>query len=220
MVLNKTEMNNRLIKEWMKKYTSLEQGQIDMLLDLKMKIKENLSFLYDMNKIIVQGQGNIVESSIGAEFICNNGMCRLQTDYGSLVLDNVLFRKILAAFIDVYEDIYPLGTVVDLNKKYYKDILPVDEVEHIRVVINYRFIPCSENMYIPYMGNIYPIGNSGLNANGIHFTPKTIERVVHMGYIDEEEIAFLFQRKYEMLIENNMHSTGFATSEEMTLIDA
>lgn len=220
MLLNKIEMNNRLIKEWLKKYTSVDPDQIAMLMDIKEKIQDDLTLLYQMNKIIVQGEGHTVDKEIGVEFVSNNGISTLQTNYGQIMLDNTSFRQIIAAFIDVYEDIYPLGTVVDLKKEYFRGVLPVDEVEHVRVVISYRYIPCSENMYIPYMGNIYPIGNSGIKTNGLHFSPKAIEKVVHMGYIDEEEIAFLFQRKYEMLIENNMHSSGFATSDEMTLVDA
>ncbi len=220
MVLDKTEMNNRLIEEWLKKYTPLEEYQISMLMDIKESIKEDLTLLYEINKIIVKENGQLIDEELGVEVVCSEGRCGIQTKKGQIILDNDTFRKIIAAFIDVYEDIYPLGTVVDLNKKYFKNILPVDEVEHIRVVINFRFIPCSENMYIPYMGNIYPIGNAGIKTNGIHFSPKAIEKVVHMGYIDEEEIAFLFQRKYELILENNMHSSGFATKEEANLVDA
>lgn len=217
MVLDKKEMNNRLIEAWLEKYTSLEKNQIGMLMEIKDTIKEDLTLFYEMNRIIVQGEGQLSYDEL--EFVCNNGGCGIQTKKGQIVLDNDSFRRIIAAFIDVYEDIYPLGTVVDLDKKYFKDMLPVDEVEHIRVVINYRFIPCSEDMYIPYMGNIYPIGNAGINTNGLHFSPKAIEKVVHMGFIDEEEIAFLFQRKYELILENNMHSSGFATKEEANLVD-
>lgn len=220
MVLDKKEMNNRLIEEWLKKYTSLGIEEMGILLDIKEMIKEDLTLFYEINKIIVQGQGQIIDEEVGIECICNGGNCGIQTKKGQLILDNDSFRKIIAAFIDVYEDIYPLGTVVDLKKKYFKNILPVDEVEHIRVVINYRFIPCSENMYIPYMGNVYPIGNAGVQTNGLHFSPKAIEKVVHMGYIDEEEIAFLFQRKFELILENNMHSSGFATKEEANLVEA
>ena len=104
-----------------------------------------------------------------------------------------------------------------LKKEYYKDILPVDEVEHIRVVVNYRFVPCSDKMYIPYVGAIYPIGNSGVNTSGLHFTPMAIDKVVHMGFIDEEEKAFLFQKKLDLIVENDMHSSGFALKEELTL---
>ena len=41
-----------------------------------------------------------------------------------------------------------------------------------------------------------------------------------MADMDEEETAYLFQSKYELILENNMHSSGFATKEEANLIEA
>ena len=117
--------------------------------------------------------------------------------------------------MDIYEDIYPLGTVVDLDKKYFRNILPVDEVDELRVVITYRFIPLTDTCYIPYVGSLYPVGNMGILKNDIHFTPRAIERVVQMGYQDEKELAFMYQIKNNFLIHNGKHSSGFANNEEI-----
>ena len=35
--------------------------------------------------------------------------------------------------------------------------------------------------------------------------------------LDEEENAFLFQKKLDLIVENDMHSSGFALKEELTL---
>lgn len=215
MHLDKTEMNHRLIREWFKRYTTLDNNQVNMLMDIKDAIQSDLSLLYTMNKYIVEGNGEIFDKALNIEFICREGKCGLYTDKGEIIMEASEFRRILAAMIDIYEDMYPLGTVLDLKKEYYRDMLPVDEVEHIRVVVNYRFVPVSDDMYIPYVGSVYPIGNNGKNTTGIHFTPMTVEKVVHMGYMDEEETAYLFQSKLGLIVENNMHSTGFATDEEV-----
>lgn len=215
MHLDKNEMNHRLIREWFKRYTTLDNNQVNMLMDIKDAIQSDLSLLYTMNKYIVEGNGEIADKALNIEFICREGKCGLYTDKGEIIMEASEFRRILAAMIDIYEDMYPLGTVLDLKKEYYRDMLPVDEVEHIRVVVNYRFVPVSEDMYIPYVGSVYPIGNNGKNTTGIHFTPMTVEKVVHMGYMDEEETAYLFQCKLALIVENNMHSTGFATDEEV-----
>lgn len=215
MHLDKTEMNHRLIREWFKRYTTLDNNQVNMLMDIKDAIQSDLSLLYTMNKYIVEGNGEISDKALNIEFICREGKCGLYTDKGEIIMEASEFRRILAAMIDIYEDMYPLGTVLDLKKEYYRDMLPVDEVEHIRVVVNYRFVPVSDDMYIPYVGSVYPIGNNGKNTTGIHFTPMTVEKVVHMGYMDEEETAYLFQSKLGLIVENNMHSTGFATDEEV-----
>ena len=215
MKLDKTEMNDRLIREWIKRYTSLNSSQMEMLLDIKKAIQSDLSLFYNMNKIIVEGEGEISDKTLNMDFFCKSDKCGLYTNKSEIIMDALEFRKIIAALIDIYEDMYPLGTGLDLKKQYYKDILPVDEVENIRVVVNYRFVPCSENMYIPYVGNIYPIGNDGSNTTGIHFTPMAVEKVVHMGFLDDAETAFLFQKKLELIVENNMHSSGFAWNEEV-----
>ena len=181
MHLDKTEMNHRLIREWFKRYTTLDNNQVNMLMDIKDAIQSDLSLLYTMNKYIVEGNGEISDKALNIEFICREGKCGLYTDKGEIIMEASEFRRILAAMIDIYEDMYPLGTVLDLKKEYYRDMLPVDEVEHIRVVVNYRFVPVSDDMYIPYVGSVYPIGNNGKNTTGIHFTPMTVEKVVHMG---------------------------------------
>lgn len=217
MQLDKNELNDRLIRDWFKRYTSLTPDQVEMFVSIKNEIQSDLSLFYKMNKCIVEGLGEISDKTLNTDFICREGKCGLYTDKCELICAANDFRRILAAMIDIYEDMYPLGTVLDLKKEYYKDILPVDEVEHIRVVVNYRFVPCSDKMYIPYVGAIYPIGNSGVNTSGLHFTPMAIDKVVHMGFIDEEEKAFLFQKKLDLIVENDMHSSGFALKEELTL---
>ena len=41
-----------------------------------------------------------------------------------------------------------------------------------------------------------------------------------MGYSDDEEIAYLFQKKSELLLEYNRHSTAFATLEELKMLQS
>ena len=57
MHLDKTEMNHRLIREWFKRYTTLDNNQVNMLMDIKDAIQSDLSLLYTMNKYIVEGNG-------------------------------------------------------------------------------------------------------------------------------------------------------------------
>ena len=168
-----------------------------------------------MNKMIVLGEGQVLDNDLGINFICQNGNCMLKTNLGELCLSNNDFRKVIAGIVDIYEDIYPLGTVVDLNKKYFKGILPIDEIEELRVIITYRFVPLTEESYIPYVGALYPVGNMGILKNDIHFTPRAIEKVVQLGYHDEKELAFLFEIKNKFLIQNGKHSSGFATKDEV-----
>ena len=57
MQLDKNELNDRLIREWFKKYTSIAPNQFEIFIELKNIIQSDLSMFYQMNKIIVEGQG-------------------------------------------------------------------------------------------------------------------------------------------------------------------
>lgn len=215
MALEKDRMNDLLLEEWFKNNKSIDQDYVRIFKELKKQFQSDLSMFYQMNKMIVLGEGQVLDNELGINFICQNGNCMLKTNLGELYLSNNDFRKVIAGIVDIYEDIYPLGTVVDLNKKYFKGILPVDEIEELRVIITYRFVPLTESSYIPYVGALYPMGNMGILKNDLHFTPRAIEKVVQIGYQDEKELAFLFEIKNKFLIQNGKHSSGFATKDEV-----
>ena len=215
MALEKDRMNDLLMEEWFKSNKSIDQDCVSIFKGMKNQVQSDLSLFYQMNKMIVIGEGQVLDNELGINFICQNGNCMLRTNLGELYLSNNDFRKVITGIVDIYEDIYPLGTVVDLNKKYFKGILPVDELEELRVIITYRFVPLTNSCYIPYVGALYPMGNMGILKNDLHFTPRAIEKVVQIGYQDEKELAFLFEIKNKFLIQNGKHSSGFATQDEI-----
>ena len=215
MTLDKDRSNYLLMEDWFKVNSFITEDKAIIFKELIKQFQGDLSLFYEMNKTIVIGEGQVLDNETGINFISQNDKCMLKTNYGEVYLSNIEFRKVIAGIVDIYEDIYPLGTVVDLDKKYFRNILPVDEVDELRVVITYRFIPLTDTCYIPYVGSLYPVGNMGILKNDIHFTPRAIERVVQMGYQDEKELAFIYQIKNNFLIHNGKHSSGFANNEEI-----
>jgi hypothetical protein len=214
MTLDQERMNDVLFEEWVKNngpFTS-EEGKI--FTDLKRIIGSDLSLLYQMNKMIVRGEGQVLDNNQGINFICQNDMAMLKTNYGHIELHSEEFRRTIAALVDIYEDVYPLGSVVELRKEVFKDILPIDEIEDLYVVITYRYVPYTENSYVQYVGSLYPVGNLGAIKNDLHFNHKTVKRVLQRGYSDVKEIAYLYQVKKNLIVEENFHSTGFITSED------
>ena len=130
MTLDQERMNDVLFEEWVKNngpFTS-EEGKI--FTDLKRIIGSDLSLLYQMNKMIVRGEGQVLDNDLGINFICHNDMAMLKTNYGQIELHNEEFRRTIAALVDIYEDVYPLGSVVELRKEVFKDIL--DYIDLIR----------------------------------------------------------------------------------------
>ena len=121
MALEKDRMNDLLMEEWFKNNKLINQDDVSLFKEIKNQIQSDLSLFYQMNKMIVLGEGQVLDNDLGINFICQNGNCMLKTNLGELYLSNNDFRKVIAGIVDIYEDIYPLGTVVDLKKKYFRE---------------------------------------------------------------------------------------------------
>ena len=87
------------------------------------------------------------------------------------------------------KNIFPLGSVVDL------------------------FFAAGESGYYQYAAVVYPVGMAGEDRN-FCFSSALIERVVHRGYADEVEDAFVYQLKHQLIVEQGRKSMGFANEEE------
>lgn len=125
------------------------------------------------------------------------------------------FRKIIISMLDLLEDTLPLGTVVDLRKSAYEDVPEIEKVEKIRMVILYRFLGKDEDShYFPYAGVVYPTGMLG-KKEVLYFTRPMVEKVVQKGYYDEQEDAYVYLMKRELVIEKNKNSFGYATPQEI-----
>lgn len=123
-------------------------------------------------------------------------------------------REIISGMIDILEKIYPLGTLVGLKKQYLEKIVSQDKIENARVVIVNRFIFHNDiKTYFQYTGVVYPLGMFE-KGKVIQFTSALIEKVVHAGYSDEQEDAYVYLMKRELILEKKMHSFGFSTEEE------
>lgn len=66
-------------------------------------------------------------------------------------------------------------------------------------------------LYI-YGGVVYPVAN--FNGKEIlKFTPSLIEKILHKGYQDEQEDAYIYLMKQELILEKNIHMAGFREQE-------
>lgn len=132
-----------------------------------------------------------------------------------LIFDALQLRKFMVILLDLFEITLPLGSVVDLKKKYFKSAIKVDRVDRFRMVITHRFLYSKgDSFFFPYGGIVYPIGTL-FSQNIVSFTPMLIENVVHIGFSDEMEKEFVFAMKKELLGEYHMHSFGFAGQEDV-----
>ena len=123
-------------------------------------------------------------------------------------------KDFLEYLISIFEEVLPLGSVVDLKKEFLEETIPLKDVERVRVVIVQRYVGESpEGFYYPYAGTLYPTGIPG-SRRLIEFTPSLIENVVRHSYSDEQEDAYVYLMKRELMLERKLHSMGFADKKE------
>ncbi|MBP3727306.1 MAG: DUF4176 domain-containing protein [Pseudobutyrivibrio sp.] len=90
------------------------------------------------------------------------------------------FKHFLAQTITILEGILPQGTLVELDLEKIK--VPNPYAAQLYVVITKRFLGDENGPFYQYGGELYPTGNYG-TGKIISFTPATIKRIVHMGYL-------------------------------------
>src|SRR5690625_3572215 len=126
-------------------------------------------------------------------------------------LTEAFFVQLLTFAIEITREVLPLGTVVELNPTYFKPDHQAKEPS--KVVITERFVaPAGYNSYFPYGGIIYPIGEMKKGAK-VHFTDPLIHKIIHRGYQDEVEDAFVLLMKEELIVDNNIYSIEFSTDD-------
>ncbi|WP_283152627.1 DUF4176 domain-containing protein [Guptibacillus hwajinpoensis] len=126
-------------------------------------------------------------------------------------LDAASYVSFLTYSIDLMREVLPLGTVVELDPRYFKP--GESATEPIKVVITGRFIlPKNYRSYFPYAGVVYPIGETN-KGNTVHFTPPLIQKVVHMGYQDEIEESFDYLMKEELICDKGITSIEFSDDD-------
>ena len=104
----------------------------------------------------------------------------------------------------------PLGSVVEVDIRELK-LETEKPVSSIKVVIVDRFMKKeTEKQYVPYCGIIYPFGDS---KKQLFFTEQAIHTVIHYGYTDRQEDAYVALIKRE-IIKKGYGSYSFAEAED------
>ena len=185
----------------------LKEFDTEELISLAEKLSSSVSDLYDVLEDINDNRSprdSVIDIKLTNEKYCiDNNLCFNRRE----------IIEFFAIVIDCYQEILPLGTVVDLKKEHFKDQLPTDRIKAIRLVITHRFLHNpEEECYFPYAGVIYPIGSVG-NDRIIHFTSPFIEKVVQKGFTDEKDEAYILLMKHELLCKRKLTSYSFASMD-------
>ena len=107
-----------------------------------------------------------------------------------LIVKKMPYSDIVQKMILITEKILPLGSVVEVDIRELK-------LE-------------TEKQYVPYCGIIYPFGDS---KKQLFFTEQAIHTVIHYGYTDRQEDAYVALIKRE-IIKKGYSSYSFAEAED------
>lgn len=209
----KKQYKERLWKDYLDSREDLQQelkAQASVVGEL---FTDDVSYLYMVRKCVLRGGGAIEDEATQVQYEAEGEYHILRYESTELALRQNEMAVLLADMIDIFEDILPLGSVVDLNKAFLSRNMNLSGVENMRMVITKRFIGGETGCYYPYAAVVYPIGMGGEDKS-FCFSAALIERVVHMGYSDSTEDAFIYGMKDRLIVKEHRRSMGFATEEE------
>lgn len=192
---------------------NLTEQQKENIKELGSSYFDDVSFLYKIYALFENGDSSIEDQETGIVYEREGNLSIFRKGSIGIFLEMQEMKSLLADMIMLFEEILPLGTVVDLKKEELSKTIDLSKVEHFRVIITKRFLGAGKGCYYPYGAVVYPIGMSG-TGKVISFTSPLIEEVVFTGYQDEVEEAYEYQMKYRLIIEEKRKSIGFATMQE------
>ncbi len=131
----------------------------------------------------------------------------------------IKFKNFIAGIIDLFEVVYPLGTVVNLKEEFLNLLTDHTKIEKATFVITCRYIYDDEaKSYYQYGGIPYPIGMIG-TPKTLYFTPDLIKEVLSVGYHDHKEDVYVYAMKKELLIEDDYISMGYANTYQQNTLE-
>lgn len=208
--MNREEYNRQLWKEYVESHPAIHEVQKEGCIRLGEKfLRGEVSFLYEVYHAFMEQERFRIEEGLGLAYEKAGEEYILRYGAEEWVFDQKEFEEFLERMIGIFEEVLPLGSVVELKRELLQEVFPPAEVDKVRVVIVQRYVAEDpEEGYYPYAGTLYPTGIPG-SRKQIAFTPFLIDRVLSRGYTDEQEEAYVFLMKQELFLERGLHSVGF-----------
>lgn len=214
LTMNRKELTQSLVRQYMKQNQQLTRPAKELLFQLAVDaIKSNLS-LMEFYLAIKNKNNSFLDSSKKFLYQRNeDDTVRLEYCQQQQTYERKQLLETVGDLMELTDVILPLGSLVQLKKEAFGAISGIERIENLRVVITHRFIRQDEHSYFTYGGVIYPVAN--FNGNQIlKFTTSLIEKVVHKGFRDEQEDAYVYLMKQEMILQSDIHMVGLREKEE------
>jgi len=206
--INRKELTNTLVRQYIKQNQQLPRPAKELLYQLATDaIKANHSLMEFY--LAIKNQTDSFSDFSGKLLYQRKENDTILLDYGQqhhIYQRNQLLTAV-GDLMELTEVILPLGTLVQLKKDAFFAINGIERIETLRVVITQRFVKEDDHSYFTYGGVVYPVAN--FNQNQIlKFTPSLIEKPIHKGFRDEQEDAYIYLMKKELILESGTRMFG------------
>ncbi|RFA32953.1 hypothetical protein CAI16_16415 [Virgibacillus dokdonensis] len=198
----------------------LETSRTGLGLDLKQNVREFFQLCLREEKVLYNLFLAVKKKDSNIDVAWSHGIisCKQVESYCTVMFIDKQFTlhhdklyQLLTNAIEIMREVLPLGTVVELDPTYFKP--DKNTTSPSKVVITERFVsPKNYQSYFPYVGILYPVGEIKAGAK-INFTAPLIKRIIHRGYQDEMEEAFVYLMKQEFIVEKGMNSIEFSNHD-------
>ena len=129
-----------------------------------------------------------------------------------------LFLKFLGAIDLCFGEMFPVGSVVEIDLDYFPELK--NTMSQTRAIIVGQKVTLSEEMdflYIDYVANLWPHGNQG-HTPPLFLSNVMTTAVIHLGLINEEEREHV-QKMKEVIINTRQKSITFISEKELEKLD-
>lgn len=123
-------------------------------------------------------------------------------------LSILIFNELCANIINLFEDVLPVGSVVELK---LNTNLQSDQKAYFIVVKRFQFIEnCS--VYIPYEFQPYPVGPID-DKKKFYGSNELIKEVIFTGYFDINDYLYVNLMRSELIFNKKSFSMNYAPKE-------
>ena len=209
---NKDEFVSLLLDGYFAGNQNMGKEQCDFLHGIAADYKKNNSYLMKLYLAVHNEKSQIIDPIRKLSVKLDGSNCIFKYKEKEISLNHNELLKVAGDLVELTENILPLGSLVQLKKEHFEELFLTNKVEKLWVVITHRFLKTEAGSYYTYGGVVYPVGN--YNAKEfIQFTPGLIDKIIQKGYRDEQDDAYVYLMKSELILEKGLRSAGFRKEE-------
>ena len=186
-IIQKRKISAAVCEEWLERDKVLSGRQKDAIRQYVRMHTDKPEELYQIYHAMIRGENYKAET---LEVLMEEGQPVIKIAGNEIRAAFEQLKDFVQKLILLTERTLPLGSVVEVDIRELK-------LE-------------TEKQYVPYCGIIYPFGDS---KKQLFFTEQAIHTVIHYGYTDRQEDAYVALIKRE-IIKKGYSSYSFAEAED------